>query len=202
MVTIVVPYIEDRGYLDRCLSSIEAQTYPDIEIITVKSPLSVSKNINIGLKKAKGEFFKEVGEDDWLPPNSIADLVEGIQGHDWVCANAINVAEGIESREIPLLENLMFENMVRHNAIHNGTTLHRTKILREVGGMDESLWTAEEYELHLRMMKRGYLPHYIDKFVYFYQIWRGQKSLQLRRADKHKRDEEIKRIQALYSDPV
>jgi len=207
MVSLIIPMREDTytartQFREQCLASIEAQTYRDFEIIEVKSNHSVAVNTNIGLYKAKGEFFKVIGDDDWLPPTSLADLVEGMKDHPWICSNAINVSGNTQSREIPPLEGLTFERMVQHNVVHNGTTLHRTKLLKEIGGMDESLWTAEEYEMHLRLMSKGYLPGYINKFVYFYRLHREQQSRQLRIKNKPKRDEEIRRIQALYSNEV
>jgi GT2 family glycosyltransferase len=199
MVTIVIPYNEDRGFLRLCLDSIHEQTYKDIQLIEVHSPDSVAKNFNKGLAQAKGEFFKVVGEDDFLPKNSIEDLVNGMFDHPWICANAYNIYDGSNiTREIPPIEGLRFENMVNLNVIHNGTTMYRTEILREIGGMDESLWTAEEYEMHLRLMKNGYLPGYVPKFVYYYRVWGRSKSVTHRRKDPVKRKAEIERIQNLY----
>jgi glycosyltransferase involved in cell wall biosynthesis len=200
MVSVVVPYVEDRGYLKQCLDSIKAQDYDHFEIITVKSPLSVTKNINIGLKQAKGKYFKVVGEDDWLPPTSLSDLVAGMKSYSWICANAHNVYDKDMTDEVPPLDRLNLHDMAQHNVIHNGTTMYRTEVLREIGGMDESLWTAEEYEMHLRLMSMGHLPGYTNKFVYFYREWNQQKSRTYRRTIKKQRDEEIKRIQSLYSD--
>ena len=202
MVSLVIPMRDERGYFKQCMDSIEAQTYRDFEVIVVKNPASVAINSNIGLKRAKGEFFKEIGDDDYLPPNCLADLVAGMEGNEWIVSNAINIEGGREHKEIPPLEGLKFENMVGHNVIHNGTTMYRTELLLSIGGMDETLWTAEEYEMHLRLMSLGHLPGYIDKFVYYYRIHREQKSRQLRIINKPKRDEEIRRIQALYSDKI
>ena len=202
MVTIVVPYNVDRGYLKDCLRSVYAQNYSEIEVIEVENNLSVAKNINIGLKEAKGALFKYVCEDDWLPLTSIKDLVEGIGDHPWICANAYNVSGGVRDEYKPPMEGLKFKNMVLHNAIHGGTTIYRTDILREIGGMDESLWTGEEYEMNLRLMSFGYLPGYIDKFVYYHRIWGQQKSRIYRKQNKTKRDEAIKAIQSLYTDKV
>ena len=202
MVSIIVPYNKDRGYLDVCLRSIYAQNYSEIEVLEVKNDLSVAKNINIGLKKAKGEFFKYVCEDDWLPLDSTKNLVEGIGDHPWICANAWNVSGGVKDAYVPLVQGLTFKNMVLHNAIHGGTTLYRTGLLREIGGMNESLWTGEEYEMNLRLMSHGYLPGYIDKFVYYHRLWGQQKSRIYRKQNKPKRDEAIKRIQSLYTDKV
>ena len=53
MVSVIVPYTEDRGYLTQCLESIKNQTYP-YELIEVHSPRSVAINFNRGLSFAKG----------------------------------------------------------------------------------------------------------------------------------------------------
>ena len=203
MVSVVVPYKEDRGFLTKCIDSIHAQEYPDFEVIEVKNDAPVVVNINIGLKEARGAFFKVVGEDDWLPPNSLLDLVKGMKGHPWICANAINTdGHRVNSQETPPLDKLNLKDMANHNVIHNGTTMYRTEILREIGGMDETLWTGEEYEMHLRLMSKGFLPGYVNKFVYYYRVWGNQKSRIYRKQNKPKRDGEIKRIQALYSNEV
>ena len=202
MVSVVVPYNKDRGYLKRCVKSIEAQYYRDFELLLVKNDYSVVKNINIGLERAKGEFFKVVGEDDWLPYNSLGDLVNGMGDHPWICANAHNVEGPVQTDEIPPLDKLNLKDMANHNVIHNGTTMYQTEILRKIGGMNEDLWTGEEYEIHLRLMSLGYLPGYVNAFVYFYRIGNQQKSLTYRRQNLRKRTDEIKKIQSLYSDKI
>ena len=86
--------------------------------------------------------------------------------------------------------------------IHGGSTIYRREVLLKIGGMDENLWTGEEYEMHLRLWTSGYIPTYIDREVYYHRLWDGQKSKLYRKTNKTKRDDEIKRIQALYSDKV
>ena len=200
-VSIIVPYKEDRGFLAQCIESIKAQTYP-CELILSQSDNSVSYNFNRGLEKATGEFVKYVCDDDWLPPDSVSNLVNGIGDAPWVAANAIQVQGDYEWIYKP--ETLDFAANVELNRIHGGTTLYRTDILREIGGLDETLWTGEEYDMNLKLMSLGYLPAYLDEEVYYYRLWSGGKSKRLRRTteDKIKRENEIKRIQALYSDKV
>jgi len=201
MVSIIVPYNKDRGYLAQCLDSIRAQTVT-CELIEVESPRSVSCNFNTGLERATGEFVKVVGEDDWLPWDSAENLVNGIGDAPWGVANAMQVDKHGGLLDVYKHDALGFAENVVLNRIHNGGTIYRTEVLREIGGMDETLWTGEEYEMHLRLYSLGYLPQYIDKEVYFYRMWDGGKSRQLRKQDPKKRADEIKRIQSLYIDKV
>ena len=199
MISVIIPYDKDRGFLSECVQSIESQTYRDFEIIHAKSDCSVAVNFNFGLKMAKGEFCKFVTEDDWLPPEALSYLVHGILDSPWAYANAIQYEYPQETTWIYKPRNYDLQSNIEQNHIHGGTTIYRTEILMSIGGMDESLWTGEEYEMHLRLWSQGHIPRYINKEVYVHRLWDGQKSKQLRRTNKNKRDEEIKRIQALYS---
>lgn len=202
MISVIVPYDKDRGFLKECVESIENQTYKNFEIILAQGDKPVAANFNDGLKKAKGEYCKFVTEDDWLPNNSLQDLADGISGYDWIFANAIQY-EG-DSSYIYRTPNeaLMFESNVIQNKIHGGTTLYTAETLREIGGMNEELWTGEEYEMHLRLFSHGFLPGYIQKEVYCHRLWSGQKSKLLRKNRKDERQAEIKRIQSLYYDKI
>ncbi len=203
MISVIVPYDTDRGFLEQCVRSIKMQSYSDFEIIQVHRPLPVAKNFNIGLKLAKGKFCKFVTEDDWLPVNSLQDLRDGIMGQDWICANAEQHENGSSYIYRPFYPQVVsFKENVKKNFIHGGTTLYRTEQLLEIGGMDETLWTGEEYEMHLRLMSKGYMPGYIDKEVYCHRLWSGQKSKLLRKNRKNERQKEIARIQSLYINEV
>lgn len=203
MISIIIPYDKDRGFLTQCIDSILSQQGAEFEIIKAHSDKSVACNFNAGLEKANGEFCKFVTEDDYLPPNALKYLSEGINGFPWIFANAIQIENGKEWIYKPYnysKDYTTLEGNISTNRIHGGTTLYRTEILRSIKGMDESLWTGEEYEMHLRLFSIGCVPGYIDKEVYCHRLWLGQKSKQLRKNRKHERDEEIKRIQSLYID--
>jgi glycosyltransferase involved in cell wall biosynthesis len=202
MISVIVPYNKDRGYLEQCVKSIESQDVR-YEIILSKSDKSVAYNFNRGLEKANGEYCKFVCEDDWLPFGALRYLLDGIDGHDWIMGNAIQVDvnnwiynpskhEGFKT----------LEGNIKTNRIHGGTTLYRTELLHMFGGMDEMLWTGEEYDMHLRMMQAGYLPGYVDNEVYCHRLWSGQKSKILRKTRTHERQKEIERIQSLYTDSL
>ena len=95
MISIIVPVYKVEAYLDKCISSIIAQTYKDIEIILVDdgSPdrcgaicdsyaakesrirvfhtenggLSAARNV--GIDNANGEYLGFVDSDDWIEPD-------------------------------------------------------------------------------------------------------------------------------------
>ena len=195
MVSVIIAYDKNRGCLDKCIQSIKNQNYGDIEIIQSQSPNPVGYNFNRGLERAKGEYVKYVDEDDWLPGSAITDLMEGIGDHPWICANAYHV--GVETTVVKSIVPT-FEQLIKHNSIHGGTTLFRTDILREVGGMDEELQTGEEWDMYLKLYLKGYFPGYIDKEVYYYRIWFMSKSRRHRDQQARWRVEQLDKIRMRY----
>lgn len=102
LVSIIIPVHNSEDYVERCLNSIYAQTYKDIEIIVVENKSSdnsfelckkslensgkkyilehsdeagVSKARNFGVSKAKGDFIMFVDSDDWLAVDCVEKMV-------------------------------------------------------------------------------------------------------------------------------
>ena len=196
MVTTIIPYNVDRGFLDKCVKSIDYG-----QMILSCSDASVSVNFNNALKDVKTEFVKFISEDDYFLPGGLRALHLGMGSDKWVCANSYRVFEGrvIEFYKPDTLD--LEENLIR-NRIDGGTTLYRTELLQEIGGMDETLWTGEEYDMHLKLMFMGHMPGYVNQFVYCHRIHSQQKSRIYRKQDKNKRDEAIRSIQARYSNQI
>lgn len=104
MVSVIVPIYKVEEYLPRCIDSILAQTYANLEIILVddgspdncgaicdayaqkdsrivvihKENGGVSAARNQGLKIAKGQYIAFVDSDDWVHSEYIALLVKGL----------------------------------------------------------------------------------------------------------------------------
>jgi len=202
VVSVIVPYNTDRGYLHTCLSSIRAQGV-DVEVIESQSDHSVAYNFNRGLERANGEYVKFVCEDDFLPRGALRHALDGIA--DWVFGDALMIYGKDAKLWTPADADPDFMSLdvnLRRNCINGGATLYRTDIVREVGGMDESLWTAEEYDMNLRLWIAGHIPNYVNKPLYAYRMWHGQKYKKLNRERNEQRKKEIRRIQALHTDAV
>ena len=91
-----------------------------------------------------------------------------------------------------------FKSHVEHYDLHMGSTLYRRDMLEEIGGMDETLQTGEEYDMHLKLLSLGYAPTYIDEEVYHYRMWQGGKSVIYRRKRTEWRKNELAKIKARY----
>ena len=199
MISVIVPYNEDRGWLGKCIDSIKNQTYKDFELIEAKGPGTLPENFNNGLKQAKGEFIKMVQDDDWLPRNALQHLADGIKDHPWIVGN---VWQGCDLPYIYKPAYMDLKSNLNHYAIHMGSTMYRKSILEDIGGMDVTLTTGEEYDMHLLLLHLGHIPGYIDKEVYHYRMWDGGKSVIYRRKRKEWRANELAKIKARYTDEV
>lgn len=188
-VSIIIAYnVKRKDYLKAAIRSAEGQQFSgSFEVIVQQGDYVVSKNINDAIKRARGRYIKLLGEDDLLTN----DCLETLYGRDLVCADAINWSDDGHcdySRSDPGAD------IFKKNAIHGGTVMY-ARVLLEEYRFDESLWTGEEYDLHLRIVRDGYKFHYIPKVVYLYRVHLGQKSSR----DLLLRYKEIERIKNKYN---
>lgn len=108
LVSIIVPIYNVEKYLDKCLKSIQMQTYENIQVILINdgSPdncksicekycrsdkrfMLVNKENgglasarNAGLVKVNGDFVACVDSDDYIEPNMIQVLLENVVNHN------------------------------------------------------------------------------------------------------------------------
>lgn len=115
LVSVIVPIYNVKDYLIRCLNSLDAQTYGNIEVLLVddgskdesgimaelyskshprftcfhKPNGGLSDARNYGMKHAKGDAFVFVDSDDWVSPHYIAKMVSSMNEHhsDVVCCD-------------------------------------------------------------------------------------------------------------------
>ena len=108
MVSIIVPVYNGEKSIERCLRSIQNQSYTNIEVIVVndgstdhtekvikkyveedarfhyikKDNTGVSDSRNIGMAAAKGEYFQFADGDDWLVKQATEEFVKTAKLYD------------------------------------------------------------------------------------------------------------------------
>lgn len=108
LISVIIPVYKVEKYIVKCVESILAQTYRNLEIILVddgspdncpgicdefaaldtrvrvihKDNSGVSDARNIGLNVAKGEYIGFIDSDDWIAPNMYETLLASIIKYD------------------------------------------------------------------------------------------------------------------------
>ena len=177
-VSIIIPFKEDRGWLNNAIDSVYLQTYKgQIELIESKSDGNVSYNLNRGIKKATGEYVKYLCDDDLLTPNSIEDSVRAMEGNDFIHGLAINRFTSGDKIQKPRLIMPTLTDMLESNVIHGGSLMYRRDVFERFGLFDETIRSAEEYEFNMRIMQAGCKLGYCNEILYIYRRHDEQKSL-------------------------
>lgn len=89
-------------FLDRCLKSIEKQTFTDYEVVLIKhSSMPITSNRTI--ESAKGEIIKMLYMDDYLADeNALQHLIDGWRG-GWAASGCIhNDGSAISNAHFPV----------------------------------------------------------------------------------------------------
>ena len=199
-VSIIIPYNQDRGYLNEAIASVERQSYKNIELILSKSPGGVSFNINRGIEKATGRYIKYLCDDDRLTQCSIELSVQAMNGYDFIHGNAINFyPNGQVEYHRPMVRRPTLKQLLVHNHIHGGTLMYDRSVFERFGKFCEALWTGEEYEFNLRLLDKGARIGYCNADLYEYRRHTGKKSIGNMESDYQKqRREAINDIKSIY----
>ena len=177
-VSVVVPFYNSSETIDETLCSVEAQTYPSVEIIVVndgsneyhsnklKQILSNRPHVqlveqpnkgpasarNLGARQASGVYFCFLDSDDVIKPQYLATCAEVLK--DPKIKLVYTKAEFIGAREgnwnLPPYEGL--KSILLGNRIPN-VALQRSEDFFELGGFDESFRTHEDWDYWIRLLQ-------------------------------------------------
>ena len=169
LVSIILPVYNAQSHLNRCLGSICAQQYEDLEIIVIndgskdqslpvceefrkkdsrillvdKANSGVSDTRNLGLKLASGKYVQFVDSDDYIAPDYTARLVEAAEqsGADLVISPYTMVIPAGASKPEQVLEKIQDDLGVMHVA--------RPPENREYGFLPAGVYDKDTFALRL-----------------------------------------------------
>lgn len=199
LISLIISAYNHEAYIEECLESIMNQTYRNIELILYndgskdnthakilglqsrleerfpsfqyinKDNEGVSKNFNLGIKKAKGKYIKTFASDDFLFENAIEILVNALENEpyfDIAYADGYYVyAEKEALNEVDLTKCTKFSEKANYISgnIHDylydilphmstWTVLFRKECFDKYGLYDENL-RCEDMDIYLRFSK-------------------------------------------------
>jgi len=195
-VTIYVPAYNTRKYIVECIESALSQTYSNFEVSihddgstdgtfellhsrysnNPKVKLSTAENQGIGsatnnaIRNGDGDLILQLDSDDFIEPETLELLVNAI-GKNRVCSygnfrrvkpNGSFIDNGWEVPEYSR------ERLMREMIIHP-PRMFRRDAWNKVGGHDEELVNAEDFDFFLRLSSIGEMVHVRD-ILYSYRI--------------------------------
>lgn len=192
LVSIITPSFNQGKFIAQTIDSVLAQNYPHIEYLVMDGgsrdeTLSVLKGygervrwhsepdegqsqaINKGWQKARGEIVSWLNSDDLLYPDAVSGIVQAFQQHPEIVAaygdgHYINQHGQVVGRYAS--RSWSFAELLKSatNFVPQPSLFVRRRVLEDAGWLDEKLHYVMDYELCLRLGKRGdifYLPQTI-----------------------------------------
>jgi glycosyltransferase involved in cell wall biosynthesis len=175
LVTVIIPTYNSASTIEACINSVQAQTYPNIEVVVVDN-YSVddtrkiaetlraitflvgperSAQMNYGVQSAHGEFFLRVDSDMILD----TDIVEKClrlcyRGLDAVVVPVLPHMN--ESNGFWINCRMLEQKMLLDDLVNVAPRFMRRSVFLSVGGYDDAIVAWEDYDLHNRLLESGY----------------------------------------------
>ena len=134
MISVIIPVYKTEKYLKKCVESVIAQTFEDLEIILVddgspdnsgaicdelkktdgrisvihKANGGLSSARNAGIDKASGEYLGFVDSDDWIEPEMFEVLMHRLLEND-ADISCCNMKRIRQDDEVPIIKDLSLD---------------------------------------------------------------------------------------------
>jgi glycosyltransferase involved in cell wall biosynthesis len=168
--------IADDGSHDETPKIVEELKKDEPRILYIRSDVNqgISRNYNMGLEAARGEFVAMIDDDDpWLDQKKLEKQIAFLDEHaDFVgCGGGVVVVNG-EGKELyrylkPENDSEIRRYMLYSNPMANSTTLFRLEAAKRVGLYDASIRYAGDRDFWLKMGRIGKLYNFPEYFSYY-----------------------------------
>ena len=181
LVSVVLSTFNRCGVLKDTISSIEAQDYPSLEIVIVNDGssdgteaflkqfkcnkkfhvitnprnLGLQASLNIGISQAKGMYIARIDDHDlWTRMDKISKQVQYLQTHP---RTGIVGTGFISNRKVyrnPLSDEAIRRQILFRCPFEHSSVVFLREIWEELGGYNEGMEYAEDWEFWLRIGQR------------------------------------------------
>ena len=151
MISVIVPIYKVERYLEKCILSIQKNTYKDLEIICINdgSPdkcLQILEKLaaedarirvinqenqgvaaarNAGLEMARGEYIAFVDPDDWIHPQYFQSMLKCMEmkNADIAVSNSLRFADG-EDVDVTRYNSIYYHKLTAERLFHGVYARH------------------------------------------------------------------------------
>ena len=128
-------------------------------------PGSRAESMNYGIQKAKGEAVSFIGGDDIADKDWIKNIRIALKNADIIAGKLVSKKQDCFGKVANVK---LFHKGV--NITYPGTnTTYKKKILDELKGFDPWFFSAEDLEINIRAVNRGYKINYNEKPRVYYR---------------------------------
>jgi len=174
LVSVVVPTKNSAETIEACLQSLKVQSYKNIEIIVVDNysgdrtvrlakkygPKVYSKGpersaqVNFGVRMARGKYAYRVDADFVVQPEVVREAVESCESQGCEAVEVHNTSDATVSlwAQVRKLERDNYAG----EELNVAARFWKRDAFLSVGGFDERLVAAEDYDLHDRLVRAGF----------------------------------------------
>jgi len=228
MVSVIMPCYNQGQYIEAAIASVQAQTYPNLELIIIndgstdEATIEVLNRINLptgkilhttnhgpsaarntGIQQAKGEYILPLDADDRIAPPFLEKTVPLLNDNPnlgIVYTQAELFGDQTGRFDLPTYR---FPDILLGNMIFN-TSLYRRSDWEKVGGYNESMvWGWEDYDFWLSLVELGREVVQIPEVLYFHREVANSRSQQMTQEYWVKSYTQIfKNHPALYADHI
>jgi glycosyltransferase involved in cell wall biosynthesis len=142
------------------------------------SKASLGQVLNLGISFASSELIARQDADDFSMPNRLNHQKRMIESKamDLVATQGLNIelnGRYKSSTNLPVLADDIRSFLHYDNCFIHTSVMFRKSLWERVGGYDESLTTAQDYDLWIRMIKAGCAFGILNKFMVAVSRWEG-----------------------------
>jgi len=203
---IISTHNRSQLYLPKAIKSVLSQTFKNFELIIIddgstdKTSEVVSsfkdKRIkyykidhfgcdtrpkNVGIKRSNGKYIAFLDDDNAFRPDHLQALCNCLERNpDIVMAYGdrwVHFEDEKRKDEIGIYSDFEYSTLMKRNYIDTSDVLIRREALFEVGGWDENLKKFIDWNLWIRMAKRGYEFKRVPIILTDYLVHKEMKSL-------------------------
>lgn len=175
LVSVIVPTKNSHSTIEKTLESLERQTYPNIEIIVVDNHSSDntvqiakahektrvyeagnerSAQVNLGVRMSLGKFIYRADSDFYVEPRVVEEAVNACETNGFKVITVHNTSDASVSfwSAVRKLERDCYVD----DTVNIAARFMEKDAFKTAGGFDESMIAAEDYDLHNRLLRKGY----------------------------------------------
>jgi len=171
-IEFLVMYKKSEGIVDEQINEIVNRNKDDHRLKFHISNEGFVERLNKGIELSKGSVIGRMDSDDISTKNRFEEQIKCLRENNysimgsWVYSISTE-GEIIGTIEPPFEPNQIRKKIMYHSPISHSSIIIDKKILNDVGLYDPNFLGAEDYELYLRAISKGYKIANIPKYLIY-----------------------------------